>query len=431
MSWIGYLIAALVGLLLGAALMLRRSRGREQSSVADGGAGRPGADGQGGGPIADHDSFYALIALRRSAVGHAVLNSDGHVLYANPRSLELGIIRSGMPERRITAAVARAAVSPDPVDVELVAAEPPTGLTGTRRSPISVQAVVRSIGNGLILVSASDETDTLRLEEVRRDFVANVSHELKTPVAAISLLAEAVLDGADEPAAVRRFANRLQKESDRLSALVGELITLSRLQGADPLPDLSVVGVDAVIAEATARTATVAERAGIRVIVGESAGHLVLGDRQMLVNALTNLIDNAVHYSPSGTPVSITSTVRKGQVEIAVTDRGIGIAPELQDRVFERFFRVDPARSRATGGTGLGLAIVKHVAANHGGTAVVWSKPGTGSTFTLRLPEYPTAVSGPVESGPLPQTAPAPAPTSRTTPPIVVPEGRGVSRGAA
>jgi len=171
-----------------------------------------------------------------------------------------------------------------------------------------------------------------------------------------------------------------------MGALVNELIALSRLQGADPLPDLAVVEVDGVIDETISRVSTAAENAGITVISDASSALLVRGDRSLLVTALTNLVENAINYSPAGTQVSVSRTLREGEVQIAVTDRGVGIAPEFIERVFERFFRIDPARSRSTGGTGLGLAIVKHVAANHGGSATVWSRPGTGSTFTLQLP---------------------------------------------
>ena len=252
-------------------------------------------------------------------------------------------------------------------------------------------------------VAAADETEALRLEAVRRDFVANVSHELKTPVAAIGLLAEAVLDGLDEPGHVENYAQKLVRESARLGALVNELITLSRLQGADPLPDLAVLEVDAVVNEALARSVALAETAGMTITMDSPSGLLVKGDRQMLITALVNLLANAVHYSTPGNIVSISRRARDGFVGIAVTDRGIGIAPEHQSRVFERFFRIDPARSRATGGTGLGLAIVKHVAANHGGSAVLWSKPGTGSTFTLRLPQFVAEL----ESAPAPDLLPS------------------------
>jgi len=194
------------------------------------------------------------------------------------------------------------------------------------------------------------------------------------------------MEAAHDPDSVRRFGGKLQAEAIRLGALVNELIALSRLQGADPLPDLAVVEVDAVIDQTVSRVATSADNAGIAIITDRRSGLLVRGDRSLLVTAMTNLVDNAINYSPSGTQVSISRVLRDDLVQISVTDRGVGIPPEYQERVFERFFRVDPARSRATGGTGLGLAIVKHVAANHGGSAVLWSRPGTGSTFTLRLP---------------------------------------------
>ena len=191
---------------------------------------------------------------------------------------------------------------------------------------------------------------------------------------------------------------------------MSELIALSRLQGAEPLTDLAVVEVDTVVADAVARAAGPAERAAISVTTDQPSGLLVHGDRTLLVTAVANLIENAVNYSADGSAVSVSRRLRPAEpatdpaahaapvpsgvdlVEIAVTDRGIGIAPELQERVFERFFRIDPARSRATGGTGLGLAIVKHVAANHGGVATVWSRPGTGSTFTIAVPAVPASV---------------------------------------
>jgi two-component system sensor histidine kinase SenX3 len=226
----------------------------------------------------------------------------------------------------------------------------------------------------------------VRLEATRRDFVANVSHELKTPVGAVGLLAEAVLDSKDDPETVERFAAKILRESTRLGALVTELIALSRLTGADPLPDLEHVEVDDVVTEALGRARLSAENAGIEITVDEPSGLEVDGDRTLLVTALSNLVENAIAYSPPDAPVSVSRRREGGWVEIAVTDRGIGIAPEHQVRVFERFFRVDPARSRATGGTGLGLAIVKHVLANHGGEVRLWSRPGTGSTFTMRLP---------------------------------------------
>jgi two-component system sensor histidine kinase SenX3 len=283
-------------------------------------------------------------------------------------------------------------VSGETIDVELRPVSSAASLTAPRAAPSAVLAVVRSIDDGRILVEVTDESAAQRMEAARRDFVANVSHELKTPVAAMGLLAEATVDAADDPVAVHRFAGKLQAEAVRLGALVNELIALSRLQGADPLPDLAVVEVDAVVDETVSRVATAAENAGITVTSDAPTGLLVRGDRSLLITALTNLVDNAINYSPAGTQVSVSRSLRGGQVQIAVTDRGVGIAPEYTERVFERFFRIDQARSRATGGTGLGLAIVKHVAANHGGTATVWSRPGTGSTFTIGLPVLESTV---------------------------------------
>ncbi len=343
--------------------------------------------------------------LSRSATGYLVLNRSGVPLLTNDRVRDLGVLSGGVIDPKVLEAAERVAVSDEPVDVELRPSQPPS-LTAPSGPAIAVRAVVQPFGDDRILISATDESAAQRVEAVRRDFVANVSHELKTPVAAIGLLAEATVDSADDPESVRHFAGRLHSESNRLGALVSELITLSRLQGADPLADPAVVEVDAVVDESIARLASAADGAGIAVVADRPSGLLIRGDRALLITALTNLISNAVNYSAAGTQVSISRTVADGVVRIAVTDRGVGIAPEHTERVFERFFRVDPARSRSTGGTGLGLAIVKQVAANHGGTATVWSRPGTGSTFTLNLPAYPGAESGP--SGPAPSPGKAP-----------------------
>jgi two-component system sensor histidine kinase SenX3 len=275
----------------------------------------------------------------------------------------------------------------EPLEVDL------SPLEHRGRQPEAVVGHVRPLRDGFAVIDAEDTSEAVRLEATRRDFVANVSHELKTPVGAVGLLAEAVLDAADDPDEVRRFGTKILKESTRLGALVTELIALSRLTGAERLPELAVVDVDEVVDEALARCRLVAESTGIGITVDAPSGLQVDGDQTLLVTALSNLLDNAIAYSPPHAPVSISRRRTGDVVEIAVTDRGIGIAAEHQQRVFERFFRVDPARSRATGGTGLGLAIVKHVAANHGGEVRLWSRPGTGSTFTLRLPAHGTANS--------------------------------------
>lgn len=320
--------------------------------------------------------------------GVVVLDRNGDVVLQNPRAAELGLVRAGRPDARAWRAAERVLDTGQAVQVDLSPLE-----RGARpgRSPAAVLGDVRPLGDGYIVVDASDESDAVRLEATRRDFVANVSHELKTPVGAVALLAEAVLDAADDPHEVRRFSTKILNESTRLGSLVTELIALSRLQGAERLPELETVEVDEVVREALARCRLAAESADIGITVDQPSGLLLDGDATLLVTALSNLVDNAVAYSSPGSPVSVSRRLAHGFVEIAVTDRGIGIAPEHQRRVFERFFRADPARSRATGGTGLGLAIVKHVAANHGGDVRLWSRPGTGSTFTIRVPAHPAA----------------------------------------
>ncbi|MEU7481534.1 ATP-binding protein [Lentzea sp. NPDC042327] len=320
--------------------------------------------------------------------GIVVLNHFGDVVLHNPRAEELGVVRNNRVDDRARKAAEAVRNSNEVVYVDL------SPLEGQRRArqPEAVHAEVRLLTEGFTVVDANDESEAVRLEKTRRDFVANVSHELKTPVGALALLAEAVLDASDDQEEVRRFSAKIMQEATRLGTLVTELIALSRLQGAEKLPELSDTEIDVVVNEALSRSKLAAESVNISITTDEPSGFVVPGDRSLLVTALTNLLDNAVAYSPPGSPVSVSRRLVDGHVEIAVTDRGIGIAEEQQQRVFERFYRVDKARSRATGGTGLGLAIVKHVAANHGGEVKLWSLPGTGSTFTLRLPAAATEI---------------------------------------
>jgi len=323
--------------------------------------------------------------------GLVVVDRSGAAVLANGRACELGVVVDDKPDARAIAACAEVRERGTAVAVDL------SPLDQRGRRPAAVLARVRPLGDGYTMVEATDTSDAVRLEATRRDFVANVSHELKTPVGAVGLLAEAVLDAADDPAEVRRFGTKIVSEANRLGNLVTELIALSRLTGAEGLPELSRVAIDEVVDEALGRTRLSAEAARIEIVVDKPIGLEVDGDQTLLITALCNLIENAIAYSPAETPVSVSRRQSGDAVEIAVTDRGIGIAPEHQKRVFERFFRVDPARSRATGGTGLGLAIVKHVLANHGGEVRLWSSPGTGSTFTMRLPLAPD--HAPVHTG--------------------------------
>nr|WP_277605672.1 ATP-binding protein [Glycomyces sp. L485] len=260
--------------------------------------------------------------------------------------------------------------------------------------PSAVRARITPLADGIAVVELQDISELHRVERVRRDFVANISHELKTPVGAMQILAEALKDASEDPDAAARFADRIQTESARMSHLISDLLELSRLQGAEKLPDPEPVSVDRIIAEAFDQTRIAAEKKDIELKVNGVWGLEVLGSESQLVTAMKNLVDNAIAYSPEGTSVEVTTSlcrpsgsVAKSQtVCVGVRDEGIGIAPEELDRIFERFYRVDAARSRATGGTGLGLAIVKHVAVNHGGRVEVSSMPDTGSVFTLMLP---------------------------------------------
>ncbi len=240
--------------------------------------------------------------------------------------------------------------------------------------------------DGLILVLISDESEAKRIDAVRRDFVANVSHELKTPIGALGLLSEAILGAKNQPEEVVRFATKMQNEAKRLTDLVQEIIDLSRLQSSDPLQRAFPVEISEVIKESVSQAQISSESRGIYVETGALQDATVIGDRDQLIAAVHNLVENAINYSPENTKVSVTSKIDSGLIEIAVTDQGIGISESELGRIFERFYRVDPARSRATGGTGLGLSIVKHVALNHGGDVKVWSQVGVGSTFSILLP---------------------------------------------
>lgn len=254
---------------------------------------------------------------------------------------------------------------------------------GKREVRVSVAPLTE---DGLILVLISDESEARRIDAVRRDFVANVSHELKTPIGALGLLSEAILGAKNQPDEVVRFATKMQSEAKRLTDLVQEIIDLSRLQSSDPLQRAFPVETSEVIREAINQAQISAESRGIFVETGLLENTTVIGDRDQLIAAIHNLVENAINYSPENTRVSVTSKINGDIIEILISDQGIGIPDSEQGRIFERFYRVDPARSRATGGTGLGLSIVKHVAINHGGEVKVWSQEGVGSTFTLLLP---------------------------------------------
>ncbi len=265
--------------------------------------------------------------------------------------------------------------------------EIPRGPIGEGLRDLTVKAIFLNASDN-ILVLLSDESEAERVHEVRRDFVANISHELKTPIGALSLLSEAVLSAKEEPASVEKFAGRMQIEAKRLTDLVQEIINLSRLQDSDPLEIATENHVDDLISEAVDLCKTTSEAKGIQISSTSCPQAIVLGDGEQLIMAIHNLLENAINYSPENTKVSISAEVVGDIVEITVTDQGIGIPESELERIFERFYRVDPARSRETGGTGLGLSIVKHVASKHGGDVKVWSSQNIGSSFALRLPIF-------------------------------------------
>ena len=297
----------------------------------------------------------------------------------------LNVLRDGRVLTPELSAIVRAVRrTRNPHNGKLEIARGPIG-EGTRELTLKVVALE---DEDLILILISDESEAQRVHEVRRDFVANISHELKTPIGALSLLSEAVLSAKEDPESVTKFASRMQHEAKRLTDLVQEIINLSRLQDSDPLSVPSELHVQDLISEAIDQTQVTADSRQIIVSNSNNVDGMILGDREQLIMAIQNLIENAINYSPEGTKVTVTSKAEDGIIDISVTDQGIGIPDADLDRIFERFYRVDPARSRLTGGTGLGLSIVKHVALKHGGEVKVWSAENVGSTFSLRLPIY-------------------------------------------
>ncbi|QSR29633.1 two-component sensor histidine kinase [Nocardioides sp. S5] len=357
-------------------------------------------------PVVQAGAAAVLSILRSSAV---VVDEADHVLKASAPAYAFGLVRGNsvvVPELLDIVAQVRRDGQIRESDIDMPAADGGFNRTLTAR--------VAPLGARLVLALVEDRTREKRVEAVRRDFVANVSHELKTPVGAIRLLAEAVTDASDDPEAVQRFANRMLTESDRLSKLVQQIIELSRLQGHDPLETPVMVDLDAAVATAVD---TSAMEAAAKEIVVESRGEHgleVYGSQEQIGAAISNLVANAVAYSNTGSRVVVTTRAEGAQVHISVVDQGIGIPAEDIDRIFERFYRVDPARHRSTGGTGLGLSIVKHVAATHGGDISVWSVQGQGSTFTLTLPRNSEPASG---TGTTPVEVVAPAQTE--APPLV------------
>ncbi len=376
------LVGGAIGILLGALTVLAwrlsdNEQGRRTSAVLE--------------PLVPPGVAAVLSVLRSSAL---VVGPDDHVLKASAPAHMLGVVRGS----RLDVADLLEMVHLVRRDGQIREGE--LVLRRSRTGPArNVAARVAPLGSRLVLVLVEDRTQERRVDAIRRDFVANVSHELKTPVGALNLLAEAVCQAADDPEAVVRFAARMQTESERLTRLVQQIIELSRLQADDPLEDAGPISVDEIVERAMDRVRVDADGAQVELSFVGQPGLMILGDGGQLLAALGNLVENAVVYSPPRTRVAISARLVDSMVDISVTDQGVGIPPTELERIFERFYRVDPARARATGGTGLGLSIVKHVAATHGGEVRVWSVEGEGSTFTMSLPAELDDEGDPVTGG--------------------------------
>lgn len=316
-----------------------------------------------------------------------LLNPSQYVRYASNPAQSIGLVRAKRVAFPEVAAIATAAADRSAVVVKVLQLRRPPFLTAV----LSLRVRAIPLVDRHVLLLIDDLTEEQRVATVRRDFIANVSHELKTPVGALLLLSEAMVSSRDDVDAAHHFAERMHAEATRLSNLVNDVIDLSRLQGEDPLASAQLVAVDDLVEEAMDYARATAEAKHIRMELGGAKGLQVMGMRKQLITALRNLLTNAIAYSPEHTQVAVAVHARSGMVQIAVKDQGIGIAPADQDRIFERFYRVDEARSRVTGGTGLGLAIARNVCRNHGGDVVVWSVPDEGSTFTIQLPLHQPA----------------------------------------
>ncbi len=360
-------LAALIGAVVaGGAVLAWSVSQRQQGTVA------PAEE-----PVVPAGVATVLAVLRSSAV---VVDDSDEVVKSSAPAAALGLVRSQRLASAELAELVRQVRRDGQIrEADLVLPQP-------NGPPRTVTARVAPLSSRLVLALVEDRTRERRVDAVRRDFVANVSHELKTPVGAIRLLAEAIGDASDDPEAVERFARRMLTESDRLLQMVQQIIELSRLQGDEPLEGPALVDLDAVIARSVDVTVMDATSKNIKVVVGGTPGLRTFGNEEQVSAAVTNLLANAVTYSGVDSTVLISTKECESMVDISVVDQGIGIPHDELDRIFERFYRVDPARHRSTGGTGLGLSIVKHVAATHGGDVRVWSLEGQGSTFTLSLP---------------------------------------------
>jgi two-component system sensor histidine kinase SenX3 len=332
------------------------------------------------------DAVAFLDVLEAAGV---ILDSDKQVISQSPKAIEMGLVEyEKLISPELVDLVSRARTSKSSETLELFFAK------NVRSPKLYVSARATLLSEELVILLVEDRTEAKRLEETRRDFVENISHELKTPISAISLLSEALQVAIDDPEQVKKFAKNLQRESKRLGSLVTKIIQLSRIQAGDLKGEIEVFDLGLIVDEAVELNQFLADSKGVKISSDTPTGIMVQGDAGLLSMALKNLIENAVLYSDGGSSVGVGLAQVKDFAEVTVTDNGIGIPLDQQERIFERFYRVDPSRSRDTGGTGLGLSIVKHAANNHGGEVKVFSKPNLGSTFTLSIPIHQEQTEG-------------------------------------
>lgn len=362
-AWLVAVCAFGAGALVGALALRRRAKAEVVSRT-----------------LVPHRTRQIVSALQSGAI---VVRRDRRAAFSNSPAAALGVAR---PDGKLHDGVAdlaeRAWERGEPVEEEI---EVRKGVLGSVNM-VHIRAV--PLDDDLVLAVANDHTEARAAEATRREFAVNVSHELKTPIGALSLLAENIEDAADDVELVRTFAGKMRREARRLTKLIQEIIEISRLQGGESVVDHTPVAADAVVHEALEGARLAAEHKHIKLVADIKARPQVLADRDLVVMAVRNLVDNAIAYSDPGKRVTVSLTERDEVASIAVLDQGIGIEPKDQERIFERFYRADPARARETGGTGLGLSIVKHVALQHSGSVAVWSQPAVGSTFTIALPTY-------------------------------------------
>ena len=310
------------------------------------------------------------------------VDRENKIKYASDVALSLNIARDEkiqIPELENLISAAREI--DDPI-VKKVKAKRPLGI-----AKLNLDTWITRLEQGEVLLWSQNNSVISRVEDVRRDFVANISHELKTPVGALSLLSEAIEEAGKDSEAIQKFAKRIGPETKRLTNVIRDIIDLSQVQSDDPLASPNAVEIDKVINDAIDAVQLLADLHSIEIIQVNAPDVKIVGDYYQLVMAIRNLLSNAITFSPVSSRITVGANLKNGVVEITVSDQGIGISLENQSRIFERFYRVDPARSRTTGGTGLGLAIVKHVCENHGGEVSLWSVQGQGSTFTLKFPQ--------------------------------------------